>query len=116
MAGEFASYRAQARRIVHDTMAVPVTYTPPGGGVAVDLAVRWHGKMDLIGDLVAQGYGQGIEGVHKVIFDLDQLAQKGISLEERGVITTETGAALILMALEPGDGIVKETWRCSQKA
>lgn len=96
-------------------MAVPMTYTPPGGGVGTPLAVRWHSKMDLIGDLVAQGYAQAIEGVNKLIFDIDELAEKGIQLQARGTVTAESGAVLVLSAQEPGDGIVKQTWLCAQR-
>lgn len=115
MAGEFATLRAQARRVIHDTMAVPMTHVSSTTGVSTGLAVRWHRKMDTIGDLVAQGYAQAIEARHTVIFDRTELDEKSVVLRREDTLTDDDGVVLILDALEPAQGPQKVTWRVVQR-
>lgn len=95
-------------------MAVPVTHVSRTN-VETALAVRWHRKLVMVGDLVAQGYPQSIEGVNHLIFDSEELAEKGIVLKREDKILDAHGAVLILDSLEPAQGPLKVTWRVVQR-
>lgn len=110
MGFDFASARKQARRAVHDTMSVTVNYFAPGESVPVELRARWHHKMGVSGDIDNAGYAQMMVGVEVLIFDKDELAEKGIVLQRTGEVTLADGPVLSLEVKHPEDGPIKEVW------
>src|SRR5690606_41999224 len=57
--------RRQTRQAVHATVAFPAIYTPPGGGVPVEVNARLHPRAGRFGGLAREGLAPPIEGVHR---------------------------------------------------
>ena len=115
MAYNRAAAVTKARRSVHNTMRVSADYEHPAlPGVVTPLSVRWHNRQVLQGNIVETGYSDVIDGVNRVIFDLEELNEKGVVLERGGVVTltdpVNNGIALILEAQEPDSGPINRIW------
>lgn len=115
MPSNFAAIKAKARRDVHNAFSVAAAHTDVVSGVLTEnLAVRWHNKQVLLGDLQDSGYASVIEGIERVIFDREELVAKGITLKSGDVITiTAAGfenAKLILHEREPIVGPFEVKW------
>lgn len=113
MTSPLAQIKHDARRALHDAMKVEATYVPPGGGAATALGVRWHNKINRVGDLDNQGWAEIIEGIDRIIFDREELAAKSLTLAEGGVVTLELlmgGFSFVLGAQEPDDGPIERIW------
>lgn len=110
MAYDRAASVAAARRVVHDTMGVAVNYEDPFTPGLVGLRVRWHNRIALMGDLVDTGYPNVVEGVNRVVFDRDELNEKGVVLHTGGQVTLGDGTVLILDHREPHVGPLREIW------
>jgi len=111
---DFAALKARTRRVVHDTLAVAALYDHVGLVVPVELRVRWHNKIARFGDIENVGYAEIIEGINRVIFDRDELNEKGVVLERGGRVTLTPpqyhGAVLVLDTMEPDTGPIDQTW------
>jgi len=66
--------RRQTRQAVHATFAFPAIYTPPGGGVPVEINARLHTRVVRFGDLDREGFAQVIEDVNRVVIDLAEVS------------------------------------------
>lgn len=114
----FAALKAQVRQTVHDTMSTEADYTSPEG-VVTALRVRWHNKIARHGDLLDAGYAEVIEGVNRVIFNIPELNEKSVTLEQRGTVTLTDplfmGAVLILDTMEPVVGPVEQIWNVAHE-
>lgn len=98
MAG-WSELRAQARATVHETFALAGSYLPPGGaGPALFVWVRWHNGAIRHGDLDREGYGQVMEGTHRLVFDTSQVEP------ERNARVTVEGADYYVDFLHPRNG------------
>ena len=106
--------KARARRDIHGAFCVPAQYTDETLTEPVDVTVRWHHRIDRFGDLDSGGYAEVVDGIERLIFNRDELAEKGVQLRRRGAVTlTEpewAGAVLRLDTREPYDGPVEEIW------
>ena len=116
MAFDRASALSLHRRVTHDAMGVTWDYTDPEIISAVKLRVRWSSKSAAIGNLAFQGYTEMDEGIDTVIFDRDELAEKGINLQRGGTLTGQVGgpfegAVLRLDSQLPDNGPINRTWR-----
>lgn len=118
MPSNFAAIKAKARRDVHNAFSVAATHTGHTSGVVTDIAVRWHNKQVMLGDLQDSGYANVIEGIERIIFDRTELAEKGIVLNRGDVITiTAIGfenARLILEDREPIVGPFEVKWQVAR--
>jgi hypothetical protein len=114
---DFAALKAQARRAVHDTLAVDAVYEDAHLPEPVGLRVRWHNKISRFGDIENIGYSEIIEGINRVIFDREELNEKGIMLRRGGRVTLTApqyeGAVLVLDSQEPHSGPINLTWLVS---
>lgn len=109
----FAQIKYDARRAVHDALKVDAVYTGPDGITSVTLGVRWHNKINRHGDIEAQGYAEIIEGIDRIIFDLEELAAKSVTLRREGTVTMPEimgGATFSLDAQEPDAGPMLRIW------
>lgn len=109
----FAQIKHDARRAVHDALAVEAVYTDPDGVNATTLSVRWHNRINRHGDMDAQGYAEIIENIDRIIFDLEELAAKGVTLAREGTVTLSAllgGATFSLDAQEPDSGPIERIW------
>lgn len=116
MAYDRASALALHRRVTHDVMAIAWDYTDSEIISPVELRVRWSNKSAAVGNLAFQGYTEMAEGIDTVIFDRDELAEKGINLQRGGALTGQVGgpfegAVLRLDSQLPDTGPINRTWR-----
>lgn len=111
---QITELRTRARRDIHGAFSVAAVYSDDTLDEPVPVSVRWHHRIDRFGDLDAGGYAEVVDGVERLIFDRDELAEKGLQLRRHGLVTlTETGwsgIALRLDTREPYDGPVEEIW------
>jgi hypothetical protein len=115
---EFASWKAEARRAAHDTFAVAATYQDASLPEPVALRVRWHNK---VANVTGNGdYATMIETAERIVFDRDELAEKGVSPVRGGVVTLtayargDVSPAVWLDTREPYDGQINETWNVAR--
>lgn len=119
MAFNFALAKAKARRAVHSALSVHARYESYSPDVpAVELSVRWHNKIAVMGDLESGGYASVIEGIERIIFDRTELKKKGVHLDEgdRVYITAEgfDDVCLTLKTQEPIVGPVEVIWQIAR--
>lgn len=127
---DFATAKALARRTVHKTFGVQAFYQDDSMDLPVELRARWHNKStQLLGELDNQGYSQIIEGIDRIIFNVELIddtqeysvfTQDGqpITLQRAGEITFPMlldGATFILENKIPADGPTEERWMVSRK-
>ena len=110
-----AALIARSRKTVHAVQAIPANYEHPSyPGVVTVLSVRWHNRSVLHGNMVEAGYNDIIEGINRIIFDQDELNEKGVVPERGGVVTLTAPAynsiALILDSQDPTTGPVNNSW------
>lgn len=73
----WATTRAAAKRVVHDTFARDATYTGPDpGDLPVAARIRLHTQFLRFGDLDREGYAQVIDDVNQVIVDTGEVTPK----------------------------------------
>lgn len=82
----WSDLRAAARRTVHATFGEPFAYVPPGGGTAVMLSVR-HRTRNAIHGSADDEFATLLEGVNQLVFNAEELALAGITLQRGGRVT-----------------------------
>lgn len=106
--------KAKTRRAIHGVFSVRAQYQDFTMAAAVDITVRWHHRIDRFGDIESGGYAEQIDGIERAIFNREELAEKGVVLRRRGLVTLTEGewggAVLRLDTKEPRDGPVEEIW------
>ena len=110
----FAAVKAQARTIVHRTFGIDAEYWLNDGDTPVPLRVRWHSRLTLSGDPTGDGYPLSLDSIDRVIFNMDELAEKGVTISRAGrlKITAEQygGQVLTIDSLEKKSGPTEEIW------
>jgi hypothetical protein len=108
---DFADLKAAARKAVHDQFSVSATYNDSTLPSPVQVRVRWHNRLLQQGDLSPGGYANIIEGVNRIVFSAEQIADLGLILRSRGTVQIPDYAATFALATrEPTDGPVNVTW------
>lgn len=114
MAFDFASVKAQARRVLHDTLAVQAFYQDNSMIGPEEIRARWHNKQVLpMGDLNNEGYADVLEGVDRIVlFPGDT---PGITFRKNGTVTfPDYGLAFTLDTLEPRSGALQAVWKVTR--
>lgn len=107
----FADLKAQARRDVHATFAVPCVYRGPNGAGPYNLNARLHTKIVVGGDLQGGGYSQIIDGVTRAVFNREELVTAGVVLRARGRVTfPDYNITLELDVRDTLSGPITEKW------
>lgn len=119
MAFDFAALKAEIRQVVQDTMGIDAEYLDSTMGYPVVLRVRFHTKINRFGDMIEQGWAEVIEGVNRLILNVPELVEKGVTLRRGGTVTLTApgfeGFVLVLHAQEPATGPVEVVWNVSQE-
>lgn len=119
MAFNLAATVAKARRALHNTLRVEALYTATAGATPVTLHVRWHNRQLITGNIVEIGYSDVVEGVNRVIFDVEELAEQSVVPQRGGEVAITNvygdGIVLILDHLEPKTGPINQAWGVVQK-
>lgn len=115
MGFDFTSQVAAMRKVTQKVLGALAYYEDLVNPGLVALQVRWHSRVAVTGDLADVGYANIIDGVNRIIFDRDELAEKGVELARGGKITFSSehlvGTVLILGEREPHKGPVEEIWQ-----
>lgn len=116
-----SEYKTLAREALHGAMSEPASYTAPGLGGAVtpdadqiadglSLKVRWHNKLKIVGERGPDDVGI-IEGINRLVFNSDNLAELGLTLARLAIVTIPgLGKTLRLDSLEEPDGPLNVYW------
>jgi hypothetical protein len=110
--------KMQARAALHGAMSEPASVTL--GGVTyptvdqiaagLSLTVRWHNRMTIQGERSADDIGI-VEGINKIVFNVDQLAALGLVLERNATVDVPGyGKSFQLDAHEEPDGPLNDYW------
>lgn len=114
-----AAIKAKARKAVHAAFSYAATYHDASLDAAVDVKVRWHNRLVLMGDYDQSGYANVIDGIERIIFDRDELAKLGITPIRGGeVIITDEGmnqTTLFLDSREKYVGPLEEKWMVARE-
>jgi hypothetical protein len=105
--------RRQARRDIHAAFSLSASYTDPSLTDPVEgLSVRWHDRFAApVGDIGGGDYARTFENIDRIVFDTDELTEKGLAPKRGGQVTlTDYGYTLTLDVREPSDGPVKTVW------
>lgn len=107
--------KASTRRIVHDTFAGEAMYSDVSLSEPVTLDVRWHNRIARNGELESGGYAEIVEGIERVIFDIEELNRKGVSPMAHGRIELADGTVLRLQVCEPIVGPIEVIWEVARE-
>lgn len=106
----WATIRAAAKRVVHDTFAREATYTEPeAGAVPVAARIRLHTQFLRFGDLDREGYAQVIDDVNQVMVDTGEITPRqhglidfeGIRIYRITEVIKETGETFWTCRVQP---------------
>lgn len=114
------SWREQkriARRVVHDTMAIPALHYATAGATAVAIRARLQTKFAQIGDDRSMGWAEREAVKPRLIFMLAQMEELGIVLNRNQIVYFQPGEAYNIDNLLPPDDITvtAEVTRLSRK-
>ena len=109
---DWQSVKARTRRAVHDTFGGDAKYFD-SMQPEIALVVRWHNKIQVGGDLDG-GYAETIEGIERVVFDREELAAKGVTLRNNGMVIMADGTRLTLGTQEPIVGPIEVVWQVAR--
>ena len=113
-----AEIKARARKAVHAAFSVSAEHRAYGSVTPTVVQVRWHNKLVLQGNGTSEGYASTIEGIDRLVFNLDELAEKGIALERGDTVTMGPlyqNVVLVLEEMEPATGPVEQKWWVARK-
>lgn len=113
MAFDRSATVARARRVVHAVHGLRAIYedvtTAP-----VALTVGWFNRQALHGNMVEAGYNDVVEGVERVRFNSEELAEKNVVLQRGGIVrltdVEQNCIALVLDHEEPSTGPINVIW------
>lgn len=110
----WAAHKARMRKAVHTAFCLSGDLVR-GGQETVSLSVRYHNKIAIMGDLMEAGYSEVIDGVDRMIFNREELREKGIVLQYGNIVQlTDPGFENIkvsLVAQEPYNGPIEVKWQ-----
>lgn len=116
---DFAAAKARVRQIVHNTLSVSATYLDDTLDEAQTLNVRWHDKINRLGNLDNMGWAEQIEGIDRIIFNLPEVTSKSLVLRQGGVVTLTAAlygsVEFTLQAQEPVVGPIEVIWLVSRQ-
>jgi len=100
------------RRDVHAAFAYAATYEDTVVTIPVPITVRWHDKVERVGNINSGDYSEILSTIEHLLFNSEELAAAGISLARGGTVklTEFNNYELELDALEPPDGPIKIVW------
>lgn len=115
MAYDHAAFKSRTRRIVHKVFGIPMLYSHRTLAAPVPLRGRYHSKQQVISDMESEGYSVTVDGIERVVFLIDALAEAGIVVEKGATVKVDDphwpSTVLIIDSKEPQSGPEEEIWR-----
>lgn len=107
---DWLAARTQARRDIHAGFAVAAKVVQ--GLVETDVTVRWHSKVERVGNIGGGDYSEILSTIDRLLFNSEELTAAGITLKHGDLVKlTDFGNyELELDVREPPDGPIKVTW------
>ncbi|QEG09433.1 hypothetical protein CPT_Saba_060 [Proteus phage Saba] len=109
----WAENKRRMRKAVHSAFRLSAVLVV-GDNDPVEIGVRYHNKIALMGDIMESGYSEIIDGVDRLIFDREELREKGITLYRGNIIKLVDAEmkpiTLSLEAEEPYNGPIDSKW------
>jgi hypothetical protein len=109
--------RQQARRDIHAAFSVSASYRDTTMPAPIDVSVRWQDRFTTgVGDISGGDYARVFDNIDKIIFDIDELAAKGITPRQGATVTLlDYGVILVLDSREPYNGPVTLVWTVERR-
>ena len=109
---DWLTLRTQARRDIHAAFAYAATYEDDVATVPVPITVRWHDKVERVGNISGGDYAEILSTIQNLLFNSEELATAGITLKHGGLVKLIDfgNYELELDVQEPPDGPIKITW------
>lgn len=114
-----AALKAQTRQSLHEAMANPATYQRGGdpryptaeqAEAGLKLTVRWHNKMQIVGERTSDDAGV-LEGINRLVFNLPELEALGLTLQKHATVEVpDLGKKFRLDYHEENDGPINDYW------
>lgn len=100
------------RREVHAAFAYAATYEDSIVTIPAPITVRWHDKVERVGNIGGGDYAEILSTIEHLLFDSEELAAKGLTLVRGGIVklTKFNNYQLQLDVPEPPDGPIKIVW------
>jgi len=104
--GVHAAFAYAAELVRPVPLSDPITYT------RTPVTVRWHDKVERVGNISGGDYPEILSTIEHLLFNSEELATAGITLArgDRIELTEFGNYPLMLDVLEPPDGPIKVTW------
>lgn len=117
MSFSFLDAKKEARQAVHDTFAVPATYSDDVETTPVAMNVRYHSQRATEVLLPGQGLAEVMEAVPRVLFSVAELTALGVTPRRNGVLIFAgyDNLTLALDTEEKYDGPVYVSWTAVQR-
>lgn len=114
MGFDFASVKAQARRVLHDTLAVQAFYQDHSMSAPEEIRARWLNKSNVLtGDIDNQGYAEVLEAVDRIVLFPDDTPS--IQFKTGGTVQFPGyGLSFVLDTREPKNGPLSQVWKASR--
>jgi hypothetical protein len=109
--------KRQARRVVHNTMALDVLHYTEAGAMPTPVRARLHTKFGQIGDDRSMGWAEMEAVKPRLIFMISDLAAMSVQIERNNIIYVDIGEAYNIDNTLPPDDITitAEVTRLSRK-
>lgn len=96
--------KREARRALHDLMAIPMQYYSAPGEQPVEVRARLHYKFTLIGDDRSMGWAE-IHSINPRLIFLPAELPEGVTLERGAILYVQPGEAYRIDNTDPTDDI-----------
>ena len=109
---DFASAKANLRRVVHDTLGVDSFYADNALSPVYPIRARHHvQKMDRYGDIVETGYADVVEQIERIVLIPGDTPT--VEFKTNGTVTLSTlpGVEFILRLKEPSINAGEHIWQ-----
>lgn len=107
---DFASAKANLRRVVQDTLGVDAYYKDASLSVPTPVRVRHHlQKTDRYGDIVETGYAEVVENIERIVL----IESPYVDFTANAIVTLSTlpGVEFILRLKEPTINAGEQVWQ-----
>lgn len=113
---DFASAKANARRVVHTTLGVSAFIKVNSLSTPQEIVARLHEASTVYGDLLDQGYAETVEAVDRIVFIPEDIPSEHRPRKLAEVtFPHRPGITFILQVKMPTDGPHEEVWEVTRK-
>lgn len=111
---DFASLKANTRRVVHNTLGVSASYVDNSMSTPAPIIARLHNKVALYGDPENEGYAEMVEGVYRIV--LIPSDTPDLNFKRGGKVKfANDDRTYVLDVLEPQAGPLERIWRANSQ-